>query len=144
MLPPAILLCTIVAMIALQWIAPAVQLVPGLWRCAGAPFVAAGLALNLWADSLFKHHGTAVSPRASSTALVEEGPFAFSRNPMYLGMLLLLIGIAIGLGGATPWLAIAVFAWILDARFIAPEESKLTQTFGQRYLEYSARVRRWL
>jgi protein-S-isoprenylcysteine O-methyltransferase Ste14 len=63
---------------------------------------------------------------------------------MYVGLVLMLAGIALALGSVTPWAAVLFFAWIVRVRFIALEESKLADTFGQRYRDYSARVRRWL
>jgi protein-S-isoprenylcysteine O-methyltransferase Ste14 len=63
---------------------------------------------------------------------------------MYLGMTLILVGIALALGSLTPWLVIPVFIWQITVRFIAAEERKLEATFGNSYLEYKRRVRRWL
>jgi protein-S-isoprenylcysteine O-methyltransferase Ste14 len=63
---------------------------------------------------------------------------------MYIGMVLVLAGIAIGLGSATPWLVVPLFAWLVTQRFIIPEERKLDATFGQQYYEYKAKVRRWV
>ena len=143
-LPPLLFLCAIVAMVALQLLAPMGQIVHGPWRLLGMPLIAIGLALNAWADRLFKRRGTAVSPLAASTALVIDGPFAYTRNPMYLGLVLLSMGIALALGGVSPWLIVPVFAGLLRVRFISMEESKLAASFGQQYLEYAARVRRWL
>jgi protein-S-isoprenylcysteine O-methyltransferase Ste14 len=85
-----------------------------------------------------------VKPFEPSTSLVMAGPFAFSRNPMYLGMALVLAGIATALGSTTPWIVTPLFMWQVTRCFIVPEEHKLQATFGSRYLEYKAKVRRWL
>ena len=88
--------------------------------------------------------GTAIHPLARSSFLVRSGPFRFSRNPIYLGMVLILTGAALALGSATPWLIIPVFIWVIARQVIAGEERKLTAEFGAEYLEYCTRVRRWL
>ena len=88
--------------------------------------------------------GTAIHPLARSSFLVRSGPFRFSRNPIYLGMVLILSGAALALGSATPWLIIPVFIGVLAQQVIAGEERKLTAEFGAEYLEYCTRVRRWL
>jgi protein-S-isoprenylcysteine O-methyltransferase Ste14 len=142
-LPTVFLLVAILLMIALHLFASVVQLFPFPWRLFGVVPVVAGLVLNVWADQLFKRGGTAVNPFEPSVSLVLKGPFLFTRNPMYLGMVLVLAGIAVGLGSATPWLAIPLFVWQVTERFIVPEEHKLEAAFGQQYLEYMAKVRRW-
>ena len=63
---------------------------------------------------------------------------------MYLGMVLLLLGVAIALGSLGAWLPIPVFVWIIQARFIVGEERFLEQTFGEPYVAYKRAVRRWL
>lgn len=143
-LPPVLLLVAILLMFALHWLFPVVQLIGAGWRVAGAVPVAVGLLLNLWTDQLFKSAGTAVKPFDTSVALVLQGPFRFSRNPMYLGMTIVLAGIAIGLGSATPWLVIPLFIWQLTVRYVVPEERKLKTSFGREYLDYMAKVRRWV
>jgi protein-S-isoprenylcysteine O-methyltransferase Ste14 len=143
-LPPVLLLVAILLMFVLHRLFPVVQLIAAGWRLAGAVPVAAGLLLNLWTDQLFKSAGTAVKPFETSVSLVLQGPFLFSRNPMYLGMAMVLAGIAIGLGSATPWLVIPLFIWQLTVRYIVPEERKLEASFGSEYVDYMARVRRWV
>jgi protein-S-isoprenylcysteine O-methyltransferase Ste14 len=76
--------------------------------------------------------------------LVQDGLFAFSRNPMYLGMVLVVLGVATLLRGAVPFVVPVVLAVLLYLRFIRFEERALEQTFGDDYRAYKARVRRWL
>ena len=83
-------------------------------------------------------------PFEPSTVLVTEGAFRFTRNPMYLGLVLLLAGIAIALGSVGALLPIPVFVWIIQAWFILGEERFLEEIFGEAYLAYKSRVRRWL
>ncbi len=84
-----------------------------------------------------------VSPERA-TQLVSTGVFGFTRNPMYLGMLLLMLAFALWLGAASSLLAVAVFFWAIDQLQIPDEENALLQSFGQDYAEYKARVPRWL
>ena len=98
-------------MVALHFVAPAKQLVVMPWRLAGGLLMVAGLVLNVWADRLFKDAGTTVKPFDPSTSLVHTGPFSFSRNPMYAGMLLALAGLALALGSVVPWFIVPLFAW---------------------------------
>jgi protein-S-isoprenylcysteine O-methyltransferase Ste14 len=95
-LPPAYLLGAILLMTALHLLVPGAQLLPVAWRLAGAIPVAAGVLLNTWADQLLKHAGTRVKPFDPSIALVLKGPFLFTRNPMYFGMVLILVGSLLG------------------------------------------------
>jgi len=100
--------------------------------------------VNLWADRLLKQKGTSVKPFEPTSVLIVDGPFRFSRNPMYLGMVLILAGIALALGTLSPWLVVPVFMWQIMRRFIVAEEAKLAAAFGNRYIEYRRKVRRWL
>ena len=83
-------------------------------------------------------------PLTKSSALVTNGLFARTRNPMYLGMVLTLAGLAWLLNSMLPWLVLVVFIAILKLRFIRYEEMLMAETFGDQYLQYKARVRRWM
>jgi protein-S-isoprenylcysteine O-methyltransferase Ste14 len=107
------------------------------------PFLS-GAALTVYAAGLFTQAGTTVRPFQLSTALVTSGPYRFTRNPMYLGMVIALIGVGLMLGSLTPFLVIAAFAVLIDRRFIRVEEAMLQEAFGSAYTEFTSRVRRWL
>ena len=83
-------------------------------------------------------------PFEPSSTLIQKGPFGFSRNPMYLGMVLLLMGLVICLGSLTPWAIVPVFVVVVSHRFIVAEEHKLRAKFGEDYDRYASCVRRWL
>jgi len=143
-LPPAIFLAGLVMQALLHFAIPLAQLVPGGWRLLGILPIVAGFAIAGVAEGRFKGVRTAVNPFGLPSTLVTTGPFAYSRNPMYAGMLLIHLGAAVALGSLTPFLVPPVFAWILDVRFIRMEEAKLERIFGDDYLEYRGRVGRWL
>ena len=100
--------------------------------------------LNLPADRAFNKHDTTVKPFEESSTLLTDGVFGITRNPMYLGMTLILLGVAMLFGSAAPFAVVLFLAALLDRTFIAPEEQKLEDTFGERFRQYRRRVRRWI
>jgi protein-S-isoprenylcysteine O-methyltransferase Ste14 len=144
MLPPTYFICTIGLAVSLHFLFPVRHFISLPWRILGLIPLAIGLALNLLADQAFKRHNTTVKPFAESSALVTDGVFNVSRNPMYLGMVLILLGVATLLGSAAPFAVIPVLAVLLERIFIVPEERMLEDTFGDRFRQYRNRVRRWI
>jgi protein-S-isoprenylcysteine O-methyltransferase Ste14 len=144
MLPPAYFLVAIVLMAALNLFAPITKLIAFPWNLLGLVPLVCGIALNLVADGAFKKAGTTVKPFEGSNALVTTGVFRISRNPMYLGLVLIVAGIAALLGSLSPFLVVPVFAVLLDRRFMTAEERMLEETFGATWREYQKRVRRWI
>jgi protein-S-isoprenylcysteine O-methyltransferase Ste14 len=110
----------------------------------GLVLVAAFVVWNGWALLLFGRHRTGLLPGQETRVMLERGPFAVSRNPLYLGMLVLSVGLALLL--PTFWglvltpIAVALVEW----GAIRPEERFLRERFGPAYEEYAGRVRRWL
>jgi protein-S-isoprenylcysteine O-methyltransferase Ste14 len=76
--------------------------------------------------------------------LVTDGLYRFSRNPMYLGFALVLIGVWLLLGRLTPLMGVLLFVLVADRWYIAYEECRLVETFGQAFTAYKAHTRRWL
>jgi protein-S-isoprenylcysteine O-methyltransferase Ste14 len=110
----------------------------------GTLLVAGGFAWMAWAWLLFRRAATSVRPTAPPAMLVDEGPYRFGRNPMYLGMALMLIGM--GVASGVPFMAIAALAFVatVSAVHIPHEEAQLQRAFGGWYSDYAASVRRWL
>jgi protein-S-isoprenylcysteine O-methyltransferase Ste14 len=133
-----------VLMTAATVVMPLLVFIPFRWRAVGLLPLTIGVGLNIAADRQLKRRSTTVKPFQRSTALVTDGVFAWSRNPMYLGMVLLLSGIAVFEGSVTPWIVVMTFAVLLDRAFIVHEERLLEETFGARFHEYRSAVRRWL
>lgn len=110
----------------------------------GWMWVAAGLLLFLWTLWTLYRHRTTVNPYAGASALCTDGPFRFSRNPIYLGDWLVLAGVALLLNTLWP-LAFVPLVWLmLRYGVIRHEEAHLEAKFGDAYRAYKARVRRWL
>jgi protein-S-isoprenylcysteine O-methyltransferase Ste14 len=143
-LPPVVFLGALVAMGALHQLVPGSEVVPEPWNQLGWVPFGLGFAVAFWVKFRFDRADTPIRPFESSTALVTDGLFAWSRNPVYVAMIAALAGIAVVLGTPTPFLVIPVFAWIIRRRFIEAEEPTLEAAFGDQYRAYKARVRRWL
>jgi len=116
----------------------------GPLELVGAALVVAGLALDLSALGWFTLSGTSPLPFRPSARFVARGPYRLTRNPMYLGMTLLVSGI--GLATERPLLAVSalVAALVVDRTVIRREEAYLERRFGADYLDYKRRVRRWI
>ena len=143
-IPPVVLFAAIIAMIALDALIPGARLLTWPWRWAGALLIVAGVGLVLVVARLFRRAGTTIMPFEESSALVVEGPYRASRNPIYLGMAIALAGVAILLGTLTPWIVIPLFVIAIDRRFVVGEEAMLRARFGAAYDDYRSRVRRWI
>lgn len=103
-----------------------------------------GGLLASWAAILFKRHRTTVHPYAEASRLVTQGPFSYTRNPMYLGLLLALTAIGLWLQSLTALLLAPLFVFVINRCNILPEERRLMQRFGEDYREYHARTHRWI
>jgi protein-S-isoprenylcysteine O-methyltransferase Ste14 len=143
-LPPTYVLVALIAMLILHFIIPGIKLIPMPWNLLGLIPLVIGVALNLLADGDFRRAGTTVKPFQESSVLLTNGVFGFSRHPMYLGFVLILIGAAILMGSLTPWFIIPVFAALMELVFIRVEEHMLEEKFGQAWLAYKKKVRRWI
>jgi len=111
----------------------------------GIALIALGGVLSAWGRLAFRRHGAEIIPSSEThSMLVASGPFAFTRNPMYLGIVVIAIGAALTAGTWLMWLVpVAIFA--LDNFVIIPfEERSMERARGDAYRAYKARVRRWL
>jgi protein-S-isoprenylcysteine O-methyltransferase Ste14 len=143
-LPPTYLWVSIGLMIVLHFIIPVKKVIPWPWDLMGVLPLVLGILINIFADQAFHRARTTVKPFQESTFLITDRVFRISRNPMYLGFVLILLGIAILLGSASPFLIILLFAFAMDRIFIKDEERMLEEKFVQSWLEYKHRVRRWI
>jgi protein-S-isoprenylcysteine O-methyltransferase Ste14 len=111
---------------------------------AGALLIAAGLFPMIGAGNMFRRRGTDVKPWRPSTALVRDGVFRRTRNPMYLGMAVLYAGLAAIGGSGTALLLLPPVVFIIQAQVIRKEERYLEGKFGDDYRRYKREVRRWI
>ncbi|AQA18175.1 hypothetical protein BST95_07950 [Halioglobus japonicus] len=113
-------------------------------QMVGGVILVAGLALLVLAGGLFKQADTDLIPFKNVSALVTTGVYRFTRNPMYLGMTLVLLGCAVTVGAAAAFIVPPVFMAIIQLRFILPEEQMLRELFPEEFPAYCKRVRRWI
>jgi protein-S-isoprenylcysteine O-methyltransferase Ste14 len=102
------------------------------------------LLLGGWSVALMRRSGQSENPWKPTTEIIERGPYRFTRNPMYLQMVVACVGVAVALGNVWILLLAPVCAWALQVLAILPEEEYLERKFGEQYLAYKKRVRRWL
>lgn len=110
----------------------------------GAAMVAAGFGWMAWAWATLRRAGTPLPSIAKPTVLVDEGPYRFGRNPIYLGMLVMMLGVGVVAGVPLMAIAAANFVAIIASVHIPHEEANLKRAFGGWYSDYAASVRRWI
>ncbi len=146
--PPVFLLVAIVLAVALEWIAgltflPAPSLM-SIVSWIGVAILAAGAYLAVRGSSEFTRAGTNVDPMKPALKLVTTGLYRFTRNPMYLGMVLFLFGLSLMF--SLEWgIVLTVVLWVVYDRYVVVrEEAYLTRKFGEPYREFLSRTRRWI
>jgi protein-S-isoprenylcysteine O-methyltransferase Ste14 len=142
--PPLLYVFPFVAGLLLHWMHPVVLLPRSITAPLGVVLVALGLALAGAAMIAFRRARTSPIPVKPTTAIVETGPYRFTRNPMYVGLTLLYLGLTLWVGSLWPLLLLPVALFALQRFVIAREERYLEAKFGDQYLRYKARVRRWI
>jgi protein-S-isoprenylcysteine O-methyltransferase Ste14 len=142
--PPLIYLGTFALGWVLHRVAPRAILPAGEARAAGTVLVAAWVLLTVWTMTCFRRHHTSVIPVKPTTALILKGPFRVTRNPLYLGMVLLYAGVAFWLNALWPLVLLLPLIAVIQGYAIAREERYLTRVFGDEYRAYCRRVRRWI
>ena len=114
------------------------------WIVVGVLLAVLAVALAIWGERAMKAAGTNVRPDQPSTAIVDAGPFAYTRNPLYVGLILLFAGIGVALRSPAFLVFLAPLALVLRYGVIAREETYLESKFGDVYRSYRRKVRRWL
>jgi protein-S-isoprenylcysteine O-methyltransferase Ste14 len=141
--PPWVALLLLAIAFAIDALVPTEPWVPERLRSLGFVPIALGAALGIWALWTFHRRGTTHDPFGTPGALVVSGPYRFSRNPMYVAVTLILLGIAWGMRTAPWWIAPVAFFLFVCLVQVPREERLLDRLFGESYRAYRARVRRW-
>jgi len=110
----------------------------------GAALAVAGIFVSFAGAGLFLRHDTAIIPFKPATSLVTSGVYRWTRNPMYLGMALIYLGIAVFLNSLPALVLLAPVIWIVHTQVIAREEAYLERAFGNEYIVYKNQVRPWI
>ncbi|MBI2812951.1 MAG: isoprenylcysteine carboxylmethyltransferase family protein [Opitutae bacterium] len=142
--PPLILAAHVVAGGVAYWLCPIPLLPSPFARTIGVILVVVAGAQAFWAARIMKRAGTNVRPSLPTTAIVAAGPYRYTRNPMYLSLCLLYLGLSLLINGVLPVLFLVPLALTLHFGVIRREERYLAAKFGETYLAYQRRVRRWL
>ena len=143
--PPIAWLVAVLAGLVLDWLTPLPFMpiaLPAHWL--GAIVFTIALALFAWAIATMTRAGSNVPTSKPTTTIVKSGPYRLTRNPIYLAMVVALIGLAIAFNSLWLLLTLAIFALVIRYRVIAREEAYLERKFGEVYRDYRGRVRRWL
>ena len=143
-LPSSIFLLGLGLAATLHELAPGPPVLPEPFRIVGFFSVLLGFLLNFLGEKKLKEARTPVNPFEAPRVLVTDGIFRRSRNPMYLGMELILCGFAVLSGHLFPWLPTIAFPILVNTCYIAHEERKLGHRFKEEYKEYCVHVRRWV
>ena len=142
--PPQVAGLLLAVSVALHFALPQEYRLDFACRACGAVVFASGFSVMLWAGWLFRQSGTPVRPTDRASALVTTGPFRFSRNPMYLGVAVMLLAVAWWVGTWPMLLAPIGFVGFMSRVRIPYEEQQLREIFGEAYASYTERVRRWI
>jgi protein-S-isoprenylcysteine O-methyltransferase Ste14 len=113
-------------------------------RIIGWPLVGGGVALAGWSIRTMRGADTTIRPDKPVSKLIQDGPFGYSRNPLYLSDAMLYAGIAVLRNSLWAILLLPLVLLVIEREMIGREERYLERTFGEEYLNYKARVRRWL
>jgi protein-S-isoprenylcysteine O-methyltransferase Ste14 len=142
--PPVVALLCIVLAYFLGRFVPLPFVVPRVLRNSGLLLAFVGFLLGIGAFWEFRKAGTTLDPHGSSKQIVTSGIYRFSRNPIYLGFLLMVIGLPLTSGSYWGIVLAPFYVMLMDRLVIQHEEAYLEKKFGQTYTSYMSRVRRWL
>jgi len=141
--PPLVAFSLILISVILHFIFPIKIIIALPYTLFGIFGIIFGLGLALWGKKTFEKLKTSVR-FGKPTKLVTSGPYTFTRNPMYLGFVIFLLGISVLLGSIIAFIAPLMFFIIMNFGFISFEEKWMEKIFGKKYREYKKRVRRWI
>ena len=142
--PPIWLVISLVVIFSCNEFFPVARFTNTFGYYLGGFSILLGLMLLVHAGGMFKVAETDLIPFQNVTTLVTKGVYRVTRNPMYLGMTLVLLGTAITVGALSALFVPPVFMAIIEWRFIRPEEAMLRELFGEEFETYCSQVRRWL
>jgi len=142
--PPLIALVLVIISFILHLKFPIATIVSYPYNLLGIIGILLGFKISFQGKNVFKRLGVLLRPGSKSDRLVVDGPFRYTRNPMYLGFVIMLVGISFILGSVSAFLAPVVFFLVIHFTFIPFEEKLMKKQFGKEYLEYKNRVRKWV
>ncbi|MGB8357655.1 MAG: isoprenylcysteine carboxylmethyltransferase family protein [Bacteroidales bacterium] len=123
---------------------PLIRLIPFPWNLFGIILIIAGIIMTLITNYALLKKRTSIQPFETPDVLLTSGLFKLSRNPLYLGMAIAFVGVVITLGSLSPFIFPIIFVIIINKVIIPFEENKLEVAFGDKYLDYKTKTRRWI
>lgn len=142
--PPLIYILPLILGLLVYWAIPISFLPTGLQLVFGLPIVAIGVLSFLWSGLTLHRAGTDTAFRKPTKVIVAEGPYRFSRNPIYLSVALIYLGVVISFNALWPLLLFPIVIIVIQRGVIEREEQYLERRFGEDYLRYKSKIRRWI
>lgn len=144
LLPPRLFLAFAVLIALVSLYLPQTQTIAYPLNLTGLPLLITGLGISIWHSRLFRRRNTNINTFNQPDVLVKDGLFRHTRNPMYLGFVIALLGVAVlSLGSLFGFALVIAFVVITDRWYIRFEERAMLSAFGEAYQEYCQEVRRW-
>jgi protein-S-isoprenylcysteine O-methyltransferase Ste14 len=143
-IPPVYLLSTLILMWLLQQFLPVYRFLEPPLAYAGIVVIFFGVIMAAISAGVFLKVDTGLEPFDEAKVLVTSGFYRFTRNPMYMGMFMMLLGVAFMFGAVSALIPVPVFFLIIRNNFVLGEERFCEAAFGQQYLDYKSKVRRWI
>ena len=142
--PPRIAIAFACAAAAVDWLLPRRVHVSPSYPAVGLTIGAIGFLVMLRGWWVFTDAKVAICPTAETVRLITDGIYRVTRSPMYLGLVCMMVGLAVAIGTAPFYGAAVAYFAVIDRVFCRYEKAKLAARFGDQYLAYTRRVRRWL
>jgi len=143
-LPPLLYLAAFLVVLLLRWIRPWPILPPHLVPWVGIGLLLAGLAIGIPGRLALRSAGTSVKPTQPTTAIVVQGPYRFTRNPLYVGLTCFFVGLTLAFDTGWGFVVLVPLLVVMHFGVVRREESYLERKFGEEYRQYRGRVRRYL
>lgn len=142
--PPLLLLIAVALSYLVSLMFPALGYNDASFTIVGFTLIPVGILLVLWAGNTLRQHKTTTHPRKKPSKLVDAGPYSWSRNPIYLGFLLVSLGTALLFANVLAFVGPIIFFGFISTFIIPFEEDMLRKGFGKSYASYKSRIRRWV
>lgn len=142
--PPLVFFGALGLGLVLDWLIPLHLFVARFWYLVGLIFGLLGTTTALWCVLTLHRAGTTVQPGNPVNALVTSGPFRYSRNPMYVAMTIIYLGVSLYMDTAWPFIMLGPALVMVYRKIILREEQFLENRFGDNYRNYKKQVRRWI
>ncbi len=144
LMPPVYVLISILVMLGVHFVLPGPDIISRPWNLLGILPMLVGISSAFTAVITFRRAGTSPEPFHEASVMVTSGIYRISRNPIYAGFLLALLGLAVLLRSLVPFLVLIGYVILIERNFIRFEERMLAKKFGEQWLEYKKRTRRWV